>query len=293
MIRADEIDILVDLSGHTGGNRLGVFARKPAPIQATWLGYLCTTGLASMDYRICDRYTDPPGATDLEGTEALAVMPDSQWCYRPYISSVPAAIPPSVRNGFVTFGSFNQFGKVSPSIRSIWAEILGELPQARLLVVGVPRGRTQDEFRESFSESGVSADRIQMVDRVPLEEYYQLFNRVDIALDTMPYSGGTTTCDALWMSVPVITLAGKHPVARSGASLLATAGFPDLIAQSSKAYVEMAVELARDASALADFRRGIREQMRRSPLMDEPKFVRELEQIYRRMWCDWCESGLA
>ena len=291
LIRADAIDILVDLSGHTGRNRLDVFARKPAPIQVTWLGYLGSTGLTTIDYRLCDALTDPPDTSQHLHTEILAPLPDSQWCYRPYLSPELASMPPVTRNGFATFGSFNQFAKLSPTVRHLWSQILVRLPESRLLVVGVPEGRARDALLAAFASEGVTSNRIDVVGRVSMQEYYRLLNLVDIALDTTPYSGATTTCDALWMSVPVITLAGGHSVARSGVSLLTTAGLPDLIAQSPEQYVRLATALARDVPRLSALRRGLREQTRQSPLMDERRFVRGIEARYLQMWERWCEGG--
>ena len=291
LIRADAIDILVDLSGHTGRNSLDVFARKPAPVQVTWLGYLGSTGLKTIDYRLCDGHTDPSGISAQLHTEILAPLPDSQWCYRPYLSPEPASTPPATRNGFATFGSFNQFAKLSPTVRRMWSKILVQLAESRLLVAGCRRGTRAMRCSPDFASEGVTRNRIDVVGRVSMQEYYQLLNQVDIALDTTPYSGATTTCDALWMSVPVITLAGAHSVARSGVSLLTTAGLPELIAQSPEQYVGLATTLARDVPRLTALRRGLRERMRQSPLMDEPRFERGIEAQYFQMWARWCEGG--
>ncbi len=195
------------------------------------------------------------------------------------------------RNGFATFGSFNQFAKLSPSVRRLWSKILVGLPDSRLLVVGVPEGQARDALLADFASEGVTRNRIDVVGRVPMQEYYQLLNQVDIALDTTPYSGATTTCDALWMSVPVIALAGGHSVARSGVSLLTAAGLPEFIAQSPEQYVGLATALARDVRRLTALRHGLREQMRQSPLMDEPRFVRGIEAQYLQMWARWCSGA--
>jgi protein O-GlcNAc transferase len=290
-IRADAIDILVDLSGHTARNRLDVFARKPAPIQVTWLGYLGSTGLKTIDYRLCDRHTDPPGAAEHLHTEVLAPLPDSQWCYRPYLSPELASMAPVTRNGFATFGSFNQFAKLSPKVRRLWSRVLIQAPDSKLLVVGAPEGHARDALLAGFGSEGVTSNRIEVVGRVSMQEYYRLLNQVDIALDSTPYSGATTTCDALWMSVPVISLAGGHSVARSGVSLLTTAGLAELIARTPEQYVSLATALARDVPRLSALRRDLREQMRQSPLMDERRFVRGIEARYLQMWARWCESG--
>ncbi len=291
MINNDRIDILVDLAGHSGGNRLGVFAHKPAPVQATWLGYLGTTGVDAVDYRICDVHTDPVGLTEVLHTETLATLPRTQWCYRPRGRTPHVGTPPVLRNGFPTLGSFNQFAKISLSIRSLWVRILARLPEARLLVVGIPEGETQDEFRRWFDEHGVKSARLEMIGRVDLETYLGLYNRVDVALDTGPYSGATTTCDALWMGVPVVTLAGRHSIARSGTSLLTSAGLDELVASSPDEYVNTAVALAADIQRLVTMRRSLHERMRNSPLMDEQGFARNLESLYGKMWAAWCHAS--
>jgi protein O-GlcNAc transferase len=285
-IRDDQIDVLVDLTGHAGESRLGVFAEQPAPVQATWLGYLNTTGLRSIHYRVCDRHTDPPGSERLH-TEALARLPQSQWCYRPFLSVEPAAAPPCASRGFVTFGSFNHPSKLSPTTRELWRQLLAALPGSRLVIAGVPPGRATESVRRGLGEPS----RITVVPRRPLDEYFPSFNGIDIALDTTPYSGGTTTCDALWMGVPVLSAPGSRPVSRSAASLLATVGLADWIAPSAGDYVALAVEKARDTGALAGLRRALRARMQASPLMDEERFTKDLENAYRRMWRQYCQGA--
>jgi predicted O-linked N-acetylglucosamine transferase (SPINDLY family) len=289
-INRDGIDVLVDLAGHSGVSRLAVFAQQPAPVQVTWLGYLNTTGMTRMQYRLCDRHTDPPGMTDRFHTETLVRLPNSQWCYRPVESIACAATPPSSRNGFITFGSFNGGYKLSASVRSLWAEILTRLPDSRIVLAGVLQGPARDELISDFERAGIDAGRIVIFPRIGIAEYLRSFNDVDVALDTTPYSGGTTTCDALWMGVPVITVPGIRSVSRSAASMLATVGLSDWIAASPEDYVRLAVEHARDRAGLLELRRTLRERMRSSPLMDEPQFARDLEHAYRRMWRSWCES---
>jgi protein O-GlcNAc transferase len=290
LIRDDGIDILVDLSGHTGDNRLGVFAQKAAPVQATWLGYLCTTGMTTIDYRITDSYADPPGSTEELHTETLVRLPNSQWCYRPQFSPSTRAAPPMKDIGFVTFGSFNQFAKISQKTVLLWTKILKTVANARLLLVGAPEGKARDTFLGYFAGSGIHAERIAFAGRLPPAEYYECFNRVDIALDTMPYCGGTTTCDSLWMSVPVVTFAGQAAASRSGASLLNAVGLGELVATSTEDYVSISIALATDAQRLTALRRELRDRMRSSPLMDEVRFVRDFESLYRGMWSAWCEQ---
>lgn len=290
-INRDAIDVLVDLTGHAGAMRLGVFAQQPAPLQATWLGYLNTTGLSRIQYRLCDAYTDPPGLTDRLHTETLVRLPHSQWCYRPVVATGHAAEPPFARNGCITFGSFNHAPKLSPTVRRLWCEILARLPDSRLVVVGMPEGHPRDRLLEDFRQAGIAASRLTIAPRVALDEYFRWFEKVDLALDSMPYSGGTTTCDTLWMGVPVITFAGPRSVSRSAASILTTAGLGDWIAASAEDYVRLAVESAGDPARLAGLRNSLRRRLRESPLMDEAGFVRGLEIAYRRMWRGWCENG--
>ena len=289
-INRDGIDILVDLGGHAGLAQLGVFAQQPAPVQATWLGYLNTTGLTRMQYRLSDRISDPPGLTEHLHTETLVRLPNSQWCYRPWLQIECADVPPCKRRGFATFGSFNQAMKLSPTVRSLWASILLRLPDSQLVIVGVQPGRATEGLLREFAGAGIDPARLTILPYLPLEEYYRRFNEVDIALDTMPYSGGTTTCDALWMGVPVLTLPGSRPSSRSAASLLTSAGLGDWIAPNPGQYVAMAVAFARDHAKLADLRRTLREKMRRSPLMDEAQFARDIEDAYRGMWRTWCSG---
>lgn len=291
-IHADGIDILVDLSGHSGTPQLRVFAQRPAPVQATWLGYLGTTGLTRVQYRITDRFADPPGMTESCHSEKLARLPHSQWCYRPFVSMEAARTPPCVKNSHVTFGSFNQAAKISASARRLWGRILTALPDSRLLVAGIPPGPAQDALQRDLAGAGVVQDRITLLPYVSLQEYFRCFDKVDIALDTLPYSGGTTTCDALWMRVPVITAPGARPASRSAASILTTAGLLEWIAPSPEEYVRRAVAFARDGAMLAQIRSSLRERMRASPLMDEPRFVSDLESLYRSMWRNWCAAPL-
>ena len=290
-INRDGIDILVDLAGHSGAPQLEVFAQQPAPVQATWLGYQNTTGLTRIQYRLCDACTDPPGEVEHLSSETLVRLPHSVWCYRPVLSIDHATEPPCKRNGFVTFGSFNDAPKISGATRRLWSEILVRLPNARLVVVGVPEGYAKERMLLDCAEAGIAATRINIAPRVPLDQYLRWFDAVDISLDTTPYSGHTTTCDTLWMGVPVITLSGTRSVSRGAASILTTAGLTEWIAPSAEEYVRRAVELAGKPEVLAGLRASLRGRLRASPLMDEPGFVRDLESAYRRMWSQWCEDS--
>jgi predicted O-linked N-acetylglucosamine transferase (SPINDLY family) len=291
LIHRDAIDVLVDLSGHTGIPCLNVFAQQPTPVQVTWLGYLNSTGLTRIQYRLCDAYTDPPGMTERLHTETLVRLPHSQWCYRPFVLMDHAAEPPMRKNRFVTFGSFNSPVKISATTHRLWCELLARVLDSRLVIVGIPEGRSRERLLKDFAAAGIAVSRITMVGRVALTEYFRCFDSVDIALDTTPYSGGTTTCDALWAGVPVVTAPGPRPFSRSAASILSTAGLADWIASTPEDYVRIAAGFAREEAKVAELRRSLRQTMRESPLMDEARFVRDLEAAYRAMWRAWCESA--
>ncbi len=281
VIAEDGIDILVDLAGHSGETRLEVFARRPAPVQATWLGYLHTSGTRCLRFRLCDAHTDPAPASDALHTETLVRLPGSQWCYRPFLTMAHAPRPPCVENGWVTFGSFNQAAKISAQTRARWRELLARVPRSKLLVASGAGERFAEHLRRDLGVAG-EAERVRVVPRLALDRYFALGDEVDIALDTSPYSGGTTTCDALWMGVPVLTEPGVRSVSRSAASVLASVGLEDWIAPPG-GYVALAAQKARDVAGLASLRASLRSRMKASALMDEPAFARALETAYRRM----------
>jgi predicted O-linked N-acetylglucosamine transferase (SPINDLY family) len=286
-IHRDGVDILVDLSGHTGVYRLGVFAQRPAPVQLSWLGYLNTTGLTRIQYRLCDARTDPPGVSDPVHTEKLIRLPHSQWCYRPFIPVEPAAQAPCETNGFVTFGSFNHPSKISPKTLALWSEILRRVPDSRLRFAGVSSDAARDRLRAGVAGAGVAAERIAFAPRVDVDEYYRLYADVDIALDTMPYGGGTTTLDALWMGVPVVAAPGRTPVSRSASSILQALALDAWVAPGPQDYVPLAVERAQEPRVIAELRRTLRRRMLDSPLTDEAGFARHVEDAFRGMWRDW------
>jgi predicted O-linked N-acetylglucosamine transferase (SPINDLY family) len=287
-IRGDGIDILVDLSGHTRGNRLLAFARKPAPVQVTYLGYAGTTGLVSMDYRLCTQDTDPPGA-EAWHSERLYRLPRSLWAYRPPVElSADAAPAPRARTGAVTFGSMNMLAKVSPQTFSLWGKILLQLPEARLVMTSVPAGEARELVRQRFAAQGIAADRLELHGKLAYAQYRELLRRIDIALDPYPYNGTTTTCDTLWWGIPVVSLTGETSVSRSGHALLKAVGLEELAAPDEAAYVGTAVGLARDADRLMALRAGLRARIEASPLRDEAGFTRELELAYHAMWREWC-----
>lgn len=290
-IYRDRIDILVDLAGHSGVPNLRVFAQRPAPVQATWVGYLNTTGLSRIQYRISDDHCDPPGLTDRYHTEKLFRLPHSQWCYRPFVEVDCEPETAFARTGHVTFGSFNQTVKITPAMRRLWGEILMQVPDSRFLLVGVVDDRAREELFRDLEQTGVDRHRITMLPYIPIEKYYRSFGQVDIALDTTPFSGGTTTCDALWMGTPVITMPGVRSWSRSAASILTTLGLPDWIAQSPSDYVSRAVQFARNPATIAGLRASLRARMKASALMDKRVFTRDMEDAYRRMWQSWCSQS--
>lgn len=291
-IRADAIDILVDLAGHTaGGARMPMYARKPAPVQVTWLGYLNTTGLGTMDYRLADRHACPAG-TDRYHTERVVRLPDSQWCYAPMPDSPEVGPLPAQPSASITFGSFANLPKVTPEVIALWSRVLQAVPRSRMVVVGRGMGQASGRFAERFTRCGVGAGRVEFHEFMPMKQYLAFHNRIDINLDTFPFTGGTTSLHSLWMGVPVVTLAGRHVPSRGGASILGVLGMQELIAGSPEEYVTIAASLARDLPRLAHLRRGLRARLEASPLCDDIRFTRNLEAAYREMWRGWCGKRL-
>ncbi len=288
LVRRHGIDILVDLSGHTNRNRLSAFARHPAPVQVTWMGYLNTTGLAAMDYRLCDRHTNPPGETEAFHTEELVRLPHSQWCYSPWLAPVDFARTEGAP-GKIRFGSVNNSTKISDMCADLWAEILRGEPRLELTVLDVSPDQ-REKLLGRFATRGVDPARIVPHARMPVGEYYEVVGNLDGVLDTCPYNGGTTTLDTLWMGTPLIAMKGDRPVARSAFSIMSTLGMSELIASTPAEYVARNLELARDRAWRQRLRSTLRERLRTSPLMDGDAFVADLESCYRKMWLSWCES---
>lgn len=285
LIAEDEIDILVDLSGHTPRNRLGVFARRAAPVQATWLGYLNTTGLATMDYRITDAFTDPPGMTETLHTEQLARMPHSQWAYVPHTEGPAPREAPRAPGEPVVFGSFNQMAKLSDGALDLWAEVLRGVPRAILRVHAVPDEVAAQDVRSRLERRGVARTRVETRGRLLTGEYLAALADVDIALDAFPYNGGTTTLDTYWMGVPMVALAGERGISRGSYSIASSAQLEELIARDRADYVARNASLAADAEARTRLRRTIRPRLAESPVMDAERFTRDLEAHFRR-WTD-------
>ncbi len=282
-VREDGIDILVNLTLHMARNRLLVFARKPAPVQVTFAGYPGTTGLDAIDYRITDRHLDPPGLFDHCYSEKSIRLPDSFWCYDPLESDAAVNALPAAANGRVTFGCLNNFCKVNPLVFKLWARVLKAVEPSRLLILadeGSHRRRTLD----LLAKEGVPSERMEFVAHQPRPRYLTYYHGIDIGLDTVPYNGHTTSLDSFWMGVPVVTLVGQTVVGRAGFSQLMNLGLPELIAASPEQYVRIAAELAGDLPRLADLRATLRQRMGASPLMDAPRFARNVEAAYQAMW---------
>ena len=284
LIRRDEVDILVDLAGHTQGNSLPVLALRPAPVQMTGIGYFNTTGLSAVDYVLSDVYVDPPGAGDDAMTEEILRLPHSHFCCTLPDDLPPVMPPPMEQRGHVTFGSFNNFNKVTDEVLCLWRQVLDAVPGARLLVKGKifdhAEGRTM--VAERLARCGIPAVRVEM--RGFSRGYLAEYGDVDIALDPFPYTGGITTCEALSMGVPVVTLAGTSHGARFGASLLTNAHLPELVAQTPADYVRIAAGLASDPAVLRALRMNLRTMLRHAPLTDAAGYVHDVEDAYRSIW---------
>jgi predicted O-linked N-acetylglucosamine transferase (SPINDLY family) len=287
-IRHDRVDVLVDLALHMRENRMLTFARRPAPLQVTYLGYAASTGLPQMDYRITDVHMDPPGEPS-DGPEELLRLPRCYWAYRPADAALALDVgpPPAARNGFVTFGSFNNFRKVNPAVIAAWAAILRQVPDARLLVV--LRGGTESNphVPALFAGHGIDPARVHLLPRQTPGGYFRLHNEVDLTLDPFPYNGGVTSLNSLWMGVPFVTLAGRRAVARAGLSILTNLQLPELIAQDVEEYVRLTAQLARDPARLAGLRGSLRNRLRQSPLMDEKRLTLDLEGLLLHAWERW------
>ena len=286
LIHRDGIDILVDCSGHTLGDRLGVFARKPAPVQATWLGTAWTTGLKAVDYVFLDSHLAPEGTLT---REKIVRLPSCFVAYRPPEETAEVAPSPVLRNGHVTFGYSGRTERLNHRVFRAWGEILRRIPNAQLILDYMPFADppTQGYYREFLSAHGVDISRVTMRCSANI---FEGLGDIDILLDGVPHNSGTTLFDALWMGVPVLTLAGRPPVGRIGSSLMMNLGLPQWVTYSEAEYVERAVTLACDTAGLAELRAGMRERMRNSPLMDEVGYTRHFEDALLSMWQTWCEA---
>ncbi len=287
-IRADRIDILFDLAGHTAHNRLLVFARKPAPIQITWIGYEGTTGLAAMDYLLADRHVVPQG-TEHYYRERVLRMPEGYLCYDPPGAAPPAGPPPSLAKGYATFGSFNNPAKVGREVVAVWAEILRRAPTARLVLKyrGLGDPTVKRRYLDLFADHDVEPQRLDLLPPSSYAEYLATYQQVDVALDPFPFSGSVTTCDALWMGVPVVSCPGETFASRHSLSHLSNVGLTETIAHDLNEYVEVALSLAGDVPRLAMLRAGLRQRMAASPLCDGKRFATNLVSILHDAWEQW------
>jgi protein O-GlcNAc transferase len=292
LIHQDRIDILVDLAGHTANNRLALFARKPAPIQVTYLGYPDTTGLRTIDYRLTDDRVDPQNGTDGFYSEKLVRLPGSFAVYRPPAANSEIGPLPAIGNGFVTFANFNGLAKMSAAALNTWGKILAALPCSRMVIAatGLQSENTRAEILGTFARSGIDAGRLTLLPQQPMSRYLALHNEVDISLDSFPVQGHTVTCHSLWLGVPVICLAGRTCAQRLAASVLGHLNLPELIAQSEEEYVKIAVDLAADGNRLAALRGDLRRRMQQSPIMQGRRLAENVEAAYQRMWRDWCNA---
>lgn len=296
VVRGDRVDILVDLAGHTSSNRMPMFARRVAPIQVSYLGYPNTTGLDEMDYRVTDAIADPPGESDNLHSETLVRLSGGFLCYQPPRDGPPVSEPPALSRDHVTFGSFNNPNKINEGVVSVWSRILNGVPGSRLLLKArqLADAGARRRLQRLFAAHGVDGERLEMTGPIAGHvEHLSFYANVDVALDPFPYNGTTTTCEALWMGVPVVTLSGRVHRARVGASLLQHVGIEEMVTPSADAYVDTALMLARNPQRLAELRHSLRELVAHSTLTDAGRAVAALESAYRDMWRRCCETGEA
>jgi len=285
LIRDDQVDILVDLAGHTGGNRLALFGLRPAPVQVTWLGYPNTTGLGAMDFRLTDAIADPEKA-DAIHTESLVRLENGFLCYRPDESAPDVSLPPITQNGYVTFGSFNNITKVTPDVVLGWANVMHGFADSRLYLKSklLEETTVREKILAQFAESNINPERIEIAGRVPgYFDHLACYSNVDIALDTYPYNGTTTTCEALWMGVPVVVPGGKTHRSRVSQSILSRVGLSQAVAESPDDMTRVVTELTQSVSDLASLRAGLREAMRDSALCQPARFAQSVQNAFLAM----------
>lgn len=294
-IRDDSIDVLIDLSGHSAYNRLPVFARRPAPVQATWIGYPGTTGLTAMDYRITDAYLDPPGVTERYHSESLLRLPNTGNPYQPEPGCPEVNPLPALSSGELVFASLNNPFKINQTVVNLWCRILTALPHARLMLgarplqVGIERDEAQQRLVEMFDKAGMDRGRLILQPNMPFADNLALHHQIDIALDPFPYNGGTTSLHSLWMGVPVISLAGEHVVSRIGVAMLSRIGMSEFITHSEEEYLQRAIQLAQDLPGLNRIRQTLRARMSGDGCKPEA-VTRQLEAAYREIWQKWCAT---
>lgn len=291
-IRQDGIDVLVDLSGHTDGNRLLVFARQPAPVQLSWFGFPASTGLKTMHYRLSDAVLDPPGESERYYSEKLVRLSRFYAAFTPDPCTPAVGKAPLERNGFVTFASLNSLAKITPSMLSLWAEILTGAPDSRLILqaAGLDGDELQQQIHKFFMERGVAKKRISLRGWIGINDFLRIGGEADIALDPYPFNGGVTTCHALWMGLPVVTMSGKSAASRVGRSILSRMNMEGLVAETPAQYRDIALGLAMDHSQIALMRATLRDRMNSSGLLDGAALAHEVEAAYRTMWRAWCDA---
>jgi protein O-GlcNAc transferase len=291
LIRKDEIDILVDLTMHMENGRLPMFAHKPAPIQVSWLAYPGTTGVEVIDYRITDRYLDPPeGYPRPHYRERSIILPNTFWCYEPRHLDIDCGPLPARSNGYVTFGSLNHFRKINGEVIELWAQVMNSVEGSRMLILA-PQGKSRERVLSIFERRAIEPNRITFFSRMPLREYLELYRHIDICLDSFPYGGHATSLDASWMGVPVISLLGSTIVGRGSLTIASNLQLEHLVATTPLDYVKCATALASDLHSLEELRSTIRSRMMASPLMDHARFARNLEDAYAAVWRIWCAGG--
>jgi predicted O-linked N-acetylglucosamine transferase (SPINDLY family) len=290
-IHEERIDILVDLSGHSGNNRLPMFAWKPAPLQVAWLGYFATTGVEAIDYLIADEWTLPP-SEEVHFTERIWRLPETRLCYSPPGPALPVGLLPALANGYVTFGSFNNLAKMNDPVVALWSKVLTVVPGSRLMLksISLHEPSVRERTIARFGAHGIGKDRLMLEGASPRNDYLAGYRRLDIALDSFPYTGGATTADGLWMGVPALTIAGKSFLARQGVGLLMNAGLSDWIAGDADEYVALAAKHAADLLRLAALRQKLRQQVQESPVFDARRFAVNFESALRGMWTQWCDE---
>jgi len=295
-IRDDRIDVLVDLTLHLAHNRLFMFARKPAPVQVTFAGYPGSTGLSTIDFRLTDIYLDPPRLgescdppDDPNGPEQPIRLPDTFWCYDPIDEKAAVNALPALQRGYVTFGCLNNFRKINDGVLRLWADVLNAVDRSRIMMLS-PEGSHRQHTLDVLAAAGIAPRRVTFAPNQPRGQYLELYHGIDVGLDTIPYNGHTTSLDSYWMGVPVVTIVGPTVVGRAGVSQLMNLGLPELIGETPEQFVRIAAELAGDLARLGELRATLRSRMERSPLMDAPRFARNVEAAYREMWRRWCAA---
>ena len=292
IIQDDQIDILIDLSGHTGDNRLTLFAKHLAPVQVSYLGYPNTTGLSTMDYLITDHFLDPDEESEKYYVEKLLYLPNSFFCYNAPLECPEVASTPVLRNEYITFGSYNNLAKISEDVIALWSQVLQSVPESRLILqcLSLNDPPTRERYEKLFLAHKIPLERIDLISSSSFRDYLAGHANVDIVLDTFPWNGHTVSCHALWMGVPFITLAQDKRSSRMGLSMLKTLGLDSCIAFNKEQYVSCARQLAEDRVQLETIRKNLRERMKSSPLCNAKQFAQDFEIQLRSVWHTWCEN---